>query len=99
MSVVLRTIEAFPRGRTTEQLSALLGASFNHTKKVALLAELDVLLRDGKVVKGRDGKWRPIKTYVSLATGSQADSGRKSSCHPVRCLSRGACAISSRGAA
>ena len=66
MSVVLRTVEAFPRGRTTEQLAVLLGASFDHVKKVQLIAELDDLAQARKIVRGRDGKWRPTKTYASI---------------------------------
>lgn len=72
MSVVLRTIEAFPRGRTTEQLAALLGSSFDHTKKIKLLSELDALTREGKVCRGQDGKWRPTKSYGQIVTGKNS---------------------------
>jgi very-short-patch-repair endonuclease len=58
MSVVLKMVHAFPRGRTTEELLVLVGASFSHDKRLAAIAELDQLLRDGLVEKGRDGRWR-----------------------------------------
>lgn len=81
MSIVLRTVESFPRGRTTEQLSVILGASFDHVKKVQLIAELDDLARTRKIVRGTDGKWRPGRNYASIlgqkrdaSTTSQPDS-------------------------
>ncbi|UWQ48989.1 AAA family ATPase [Leisingera caerulea] len=61
MSLLLRTVESFPRGRTTEELLVLAGAGFTHDKRLAALAELDGLLRDGLIEKGRDGKWRASK--------------------------------------
>ncbi|MEM5493180.1 AAA domain-containing protein [Hoeflea sp. AS16] len=58
MSLLLRTIESFPRGRTTDELLVLVGAGFSHNKRLAALAELEELLRDGRISRGRDGKWR-----------------------------------------
>ena len=58
MSLVLKMVRAFPRGRTTEELLVLVGASFSHDKRVAAIAELDQLMRDGHVEKQRDGRWR-----------------------------------------
>ncbi|GIX12415.1 MAG: hypothetical protein KatS3mg118_0374 [Paracoccaceae bacterium] len=40
MSLILRTIEAFPRGRTTSELGVLLDAAFCAEKRQALNAEL-----------------------------------------------------------
>lgn len=60
MSVVLRTVQSFPRGRTTEELHALLGASFQHDERVALLAELEALSACGSVKLQRNGRWVPI---------------------------------------
>lgn len=51
-------VRAFPRGRTTEELLVLVGASFSHDKRLAAIAELDQLLHDGLVEKGHDGRWR-----------------------------------------
>lgn len=69
MSALLRTLDAFPRGRTTEEVLVLMGAGFAHAKRVRLLAELDELLATGRAVKGRDGKWRSSKTYMPRADG------------------------------
>ncbi len=69
MSVVLRTIQAFPRGRTTEELHALLGTTFRHEERVALLAELEALSARGSVKLQRNGRWVPIEPP---ATSSQA---------------------------
>lgn len=68
MSLILKTISAFPRGRTTEELLVLIGAGFSHDKRVAALAELEEHSRNGLIERGRDGKWRQRK--VSLNNGS-----------------------------
>jgi very-short-patch-repair endonuclease len=60
MSVVLRTIEAFPRGRTTEELLVLLGASFDEDKKRSVVSELRELATSGVVRLERNGRWRPV---------------------------------------
>jgi len=62
MSVLLRTIQAFPTGRTTSELLALLNIDFDPRKRTAIYAELSALSEAGKVTKGRDGKWRPVAT-------------------------------------
>ena len=59
MSVVQRTVEAFPRGRTTEELVTLLGASFDESKRQAILAELQALSRSGVISLQRNGRWIP----------------------------------------
>ncbi len=71
MSFVLKMIEAFPRGRTTEELLVLVGASFSHDKRIATVAELDRLLGDGCIERGRDGRWRP-KRLASVPRGRAA---------------------------
>lgn len=75
MSLVLKMLQAFPRGRTTEELLVLVGASFSHNKRLAAIAELDELLRDGRVEKGRDGRWRVKRQILqgALGSGSVAD--------------------------
>ena len=56
MSVILKTVRAFPRGRTSEEILVLIGASFSHDKRLAAIAELEELVRDGHIEKGRDGR-------------------------------------------
>lgn len=60
MSIVQRTIEAFPRGRTTEELLVLLGASFDAVKKQSIVSELEALAASGVVRLERNGRWKPI---------------------------------------
>jgi very-short-patch-repair endonuclease len=60
MSIVQRTIEAFPRGRTTEELLVLLGASFDEGKKRTVVSELQTLASSGVVRLERNGRWRPV---------------------------------------
>ncbi len=55
---VLNTIEAFPNGRTTSELFALLDVDFDATKRSAICAELDILNQQGLIQLSRDGKWR-----------------------------------------
>ena len=66
-------VRAFPRGRTTEELLVLVGAGFSHNKRVAAIAELDQLLRDGLVEKAHDGRWRAKRTNV--AAGARSATG------------------------
>ena len=59
MSVVLNTIRAFPRGRTVEELHALLGKSFEAEGRLAVLSELEALCADGSIRRLSNGKWIP----------------------------------------
>ncbi|PZM07962.1 AAA domain-containing protein [Rhizobium tubonense] len=67
MSVLLRTISAFPTGRTTNELFALLDVDFDPRRRTEIYAELSALSASGKVSKGRDGRWRPIATARNQA--------------------------------
>ena len=67
MSLVLKMVRAFPRGRTTEELLVLVGACFSNDKRLAAIAELDQLLRDGYVEKVHDGRWRAKR--INFETG------------------------------
>ena len=58
MSVVLRTIEAFPRGRTTDELFALLEIDFKAVRREEVRAELLALQKEGRLILGSDRKWR-----------------------------------------
>ena len=58
-------VHAFPRGRTTEELLVLVGASFSHNRRLAAIAELDQLVIDGCVEMGRDGRWRAKRASLS----------------------------------
>lgn len=60
MSILLRTIRAFPRGRSTEELHALLGTTFRNEERRALLAELETLLAQGLIRRQANGRWVPI---------------------------------------
>lgn len=74
MSLVLKTVRAFPRGRTTEELLVLVGASFSHDKRLAAVAELDQLMRDGLVEKARDGRWRARRAEPGKTNQNQPPS-------------------------
>lgn len=72
MSVVLRTVKAFPRGRTTEELHALLGTTFRHEERMALLGELEALARQGSIRRRHDGRWIPIDPPPMASPGKRA---------------------------
>lgn len=65
MSLLLRTIEAFPRGRTTEELLVLLDKDFDFGKRASIQSELGQLFERGLILKHRDGKWRATIRSVS----------------------------------
>ena len=58
MSLLLKTIEAFPRGRTTSELIVLLDVAFDGTQREAIRRELGELQGRGIVSLGRDNRWR-----------------------------------------
>lgn len=64
MSIVLRTIHAFPRGRTVEQLHVLLGTAFQSEGRLAVLSELEALCADGSIRRLSNGKWIPARLPV-----------------------------------
>lgn len=65
MSVVLRTISAFPSGRTTEELCALLDVDFDNHKREQIRADLQTLLSDGLIYLGHDNKWRLVSRLAN----------------------------------
>ncbi|WP_146757643.1 hypothetical protein [Cereibacter johrii] len=70
MSVVLRTVKAFPRGRTIEELHALLVTTFRHEERMALLGELEALAREGSIRRRHDGRWIPIGPPMTSQPGN-----------------------------
>lgn len=56
MSAILKMLELFPRGRTIEELLILVGAGYQHNKRVSVLAEIDHLLRSGRIRKDSSGR-------------------------------------------
>ena len=61
MTILERTICSFPRGRTTEELFALLDVDFQPSARAALLSELNELQEQGRVRRSHDGRWSSIK--------------------------------------
>lgn len=57
LSLLLRTIVAFPRGRRTAELVALLDLTFKGQARDHMVRELDALVSDGRIRLTRDGKW------------------------------------------
>ncbi len=71
MGIVKNTLEAFPRGRTTNELFALLDVDFKASRREEIRAELLALQQQGAVVLGRDKKWRAI-SRVGVARNTAA---------------------------
>ena len=72
LSVVLKTIKAFPNGSTLEELYVLMDCSFDDIKKKSLQIELGDLINSKEVYKGRDGKWRPLINISKIPTDNEA---------------------------
>lgn len=68
MSLILRTLQAFPRGRTLEELHALLGVSWDVRARMAALAELEDLTRQGAVGRSPSGKWIALAPPAAAAS-------------------------------
>ena len=78
MSAVLKTIEAFPKGRTTNELYALLDIEFRAARREEILAELISLQKQGIISLGQAGKWKAVSrtTGASSGTGNDRPSDR-----------------------
>ena len=79
MSLLLKTIEAFPRGRTTSELMALLDVAFDGSQREAVRRELAELQAKGVVSLGRDNRWhaphRPLTPRSSAPAQPPNHSG------------------------
>ena len=75
MSYVLRTIEAFPRGRTTGELLSLLDVQHDSRKRLEILREIEGLARDGVIRIGRDMKWRSLARQPASELIGKTQSG------------------------
>ena len=65
MSVLLNTIEAFPRGRTTSELLSLLDVTFDRSRRDSVHRELAELQANGRILLGRDDRWRAVRQIAS----------------------------------
>ena len=71
MSVVLRTIQAFPYGRTTCELFALLDSEFDRHKRRQILSELDDLQEKRMIRQDRKGRWHLTRHRSSPLTSGE----------------------------
>jgi hypothetical protein len=76
MSVILRTISAFPRGRRAEELLVLLDADFDPDKRRSIIAELGRLAEQGLVRRALDGRWSAIPSRTNRAGTPAPPTGR-----------------------
>lgn len=65
LSTVLKTVEAFPRGRTSKELYSLLDIEFKAERREEILAELLALQKQGLVRLGDDKKWRAASRVIA----------------------------------
>jgi very-short-patch-repair endonuclease len=85
LSLLLKTIKAFPNGSTLEELFVLLDCSFDDIRKKAIQVELAELIASKNVIKGRDGKWRPIVSPVQAQDNTMLTTNpKKSSALPAK---------------
>ncbi len=67
MSLLYRTISAFPRGRTAEELLVLLNADFDPCRREKILGEIDLLLDQEMILRDRHGRWHPVNRSEPVA--------------------------------
>ena len=70
MALLLNTIRSFPRGRTLQELQALVGNSFDANERLALIAELGELVKSGQVRRLSSGKWVPVNKSLNKSEPS-----------------------------
>jgi hypothetical protein len=58
MSLLLRTIRAFPRGKFSEELIVELDKDCDPNKRISLFSELYELQSQNLIFKARGGKWK-----------------------------------------
>lgn len=74
-SLVLRTVRAFPRGRTTLQIARHLDLTFDRARREAMRQELLELQEEGEIDLGADGRWRPRARARTDRPGETARQG------------------------
>lgn len=67
MSIVERTLAAFPRGRTTSQLVRLLDIEFDADARKSLFSELSELLRAQRLEQRQNGAWHLHNPQIESA--------------------------------
>ena len=78
MSTLIKTIEAFPRGRTTKELFALLDVDFKASRREQIRAELLALQQQGLLVLGSDQKWRAVSRLRTSVSNQKANQSTNS---------------------
>jgi len=58
MSLLLRTIKSYPKGKLSEELIFLLDKDCDPHKRISVFSELTELERQDLIYRGTDGKWR-----------------------------------------
>jgi len=73
MSILLKTIEAFPTGRTTSELYSLLDAHFDRMRRDRIRCELSDLQNSGAVWLDSKQRWRPVVAAPPPPPGPNGD--------------------------
>ena len=86
LSTVLKTVEAFPRGRTNQELYALLDTDFAAARREEILAELLALQKQGLVRLGHDNKWRAATRAIAKPSNPKAGTPAKVGCSQIELM-------------
>lgn len=86
MNIVLKTVEAFPRGRTSKELYALLDTDFKANRREEILAELLALQKQGSVLLGQDRKWRAVSRAIVMGPNSDIQGTAGQTAFPAEVL-------------
>lgn len=58
MSLLLRTIKSYPKGKLAEELIYLLDKDCDPHRRISVFSELTELEKQNLIIRGKDGKWR-----------------------------------------
>ena len=67
MSLLLRTIKSYPKGKLAEELIYLLDSDCDPQKRISVFSEITELENKNLIMRGEDGKWRGCFHYASKA--------------------------------
>ncbi|PSL17739.1 hypothetical protein [Shimia abyssi] len=86
MSTLLKTVEAFPRGRSSQELYALIDTDFTATRREEILTELLSLQKRGLVLLGHDNKWRTATRVIAKSSGPEAGTPARACTNQVEAM-------------
>ena len=82
MSLLLRTIKSYPRGKLAEELIYLLDKDCDPHKRISVFSELTEMEKQNLIFRGADGKWRG-KFNLHQESGEEGNAEEECQLHAV----------------